>query len=333
MTLLKRYHPILIIIAIACLIVFPRRSGYMMLLDLVSVPVYSMQIIHRYDGIMWTIIHMIKILTGGMISQYIIVMSALIGLWYGAYRLVSIEDFGIHPVGIRFATIFAMINPFVYSRVIEGQYNVYGWYALIMLGLYYLYQSYKRYNLTNIIVWSVLAGLALSLLYHSLFFIIVLNSIFLIGVISRREKIRRYLYSIGIILMININRIFFAVQGTSDIWQTVNQINNTHIAGFETLSGPFWVMFHSLSLHGFWGEMQWRFTSNHDFNTQRGILFWILFVGIVYGYYLFWRSRQDRRLIKWIITIAIIAYTLSMWIAAPTPFRQISQFLYDHFFL
>jgi hypothetical protein len=118
-SLLKRYHPILIVIAIACLIVFPRRSGYVMLLDFIAWPEYSFSALHRYDGIAWMIIQTLNVVFGGMITQYIIMMGSLIGLGYGAYRLLSIKDWNIHPLGIRFGTIFMIINPFIYGRMVE----------------------------------------------------------------------------------------------------------------------------------------------------------------------------------------------------------------------
>jgi hypothetical protein len=80
MKFFKRYHPILIIIAIACLIVFPRRSGYVMLLDFISFPTYSLSSIHRYDGLMWMIIQTLNVVLGGMVTQYLIMCGALIGL-------------------------------------------------------------------------------------------------------------------------------------------------------------------------------------------------------------------------------------------------------------
>ena len=72
--ILKKYYHILVIITIACVIVFPRRSGYVMLLDFVTVPEYSWDFLDLYSGLVWIILEIIKILLGGMVMQYLVMM-------------------------------------------------------------------------------------------------------------------------------------------------------------------------------------------------------------------------------------------------------------------
>jgi hypothetical protein len=330
MILLKRYYNLIIIIAIACLIVFPRRSGYLLLLDFAAWPEYSLSHIQRYDGIVWIMIQTLNVWLGGMITQYIIMMGCMVGLWYGAYRLLSQIERETPPIWIWFGTIFMMINPFIYQRLVEWQINVVWGYAIIMLGLPYLYNFYKKNNLTNLIIWSLIGGLGLSLLYHSLFFIILLNTLTLLWTSSRIKKIWYYLLSMSIIFIINLNRIIAGIFQISSMGQTVNQIDNVHIAGFETLAWPFWIAYHTLSLHGFWWEAQWRFISNYATNDQRPILFGLVSIGILYGGYLLRQSRKTRNFCYWLCGIGIISYILGMWIAAPWPLHHISQLLYDY---
>lgn len=328
--LLQKYHHILIIITIACLIVFPRRSGYVMLLDFMTVPEYSWQFFDPYGGLAWIAVDTIGLVFWGIILQYVVMLGALISLWLWAYYVIKEVKIDILPWAHRSGIIFMMINPFLYARMVEGQYGVYGWYALLLWACYFLYRRYKKGVLSDWIGWVVLAGLTVSLSYHALFFVGLVSTLVLISSYKRWKNILYRIGSMIAILIINFNRIRGSLFLKTWISQTLQHIDTSHITSFQTQQGNVGILYQALSLHGFRWEVQGRFITPFSLNPYWIYIFGLLFLLVVYGYYRPWKSVWDKTLAIWLWSVAIISYILALGISGPWLFADLTQWLYDY---
>lgn len=262
--------------------------------------------------------------------QYLVMMWSLIGLWLWAYYLIKEVKADIIPWAHRSGIIFMMINPFLYARMVEGQYGVYGWYALLLWACYFLYRRYKKWMLSDLVWWMVLAGLTVSLSYHALFFVWLASTLILI---SNHRRWKNILYRSGsmiAICILNFNRIGASMLWNNYVSQVLKHVDTGHITSFQTQQGSEGLLYHVLSLHGFRWEGQGRFITPFSLNPYWTYIFGLLFLLIVYGYYRPWKSVWDKTLAIWLWSVAIISYILALGISGPWYIWQLTQWLYDH---
>lgn len=128
-----------------------------MVLDFVTVPEYHIARVRGDYGLMWIIFEYIKVLFGGRFFQRFILCGALIGTGLGMLKLIQTTVSDLPPFVKVFAILLSLFNPFLYARMIDGQYNVFFGTMLFVWTVWalvsFLITTKKRY----LALWIVLA--------------------------------------------------------------------------------------------------------------------------------------------------------------------------------
>jgi hypothetical protein len=199
----------------------------------------------------------------------------------GAYKIISHKS----PGGY-FAGILYMINPFVYSRFMAGQWGVlwaYAWLPIAIDAFIKLLGEVNRKSAVKVAVLATMVGL----LQVQGFFILFIACfiILFIKVILDRNKIKTWqslkwaAAAAGIFLVLNLYWLMplFTSNGT-----TLNQLSQADQTAFApSNAGEPGILFNILSMHGFWRD---------SYIYAKDILpcWWVLFILIlflaVYGF-------------------------------------------------
>lgn len=323
-----------IIIALTLLIIFPRRGGYFMLLDFVSIPeIDYLTKLSWSEGLMWNILHIVGFIVWPIVLQYMLYCGALVLLWYWA--AIRAKQLQLWSCASYFAIMFAMINPFIYARMMDGQYNVFLGTAGILWLMFFLFRVVTDTQYPASWLWRawIVAWMTVSLLSHSIFFVALLSTCLLLWTLSRHKKLFRRFSFLTIVLLLNSNRIIAGLTGKSSVGMTMTQIDDRHVAAFSTKVTDGSVWFKLASLHGFWGEQRGRFANTFFSNPDWKTLFVVLFVIILYGmYYAITASKKERRsyAIR-LIMVWFVAYLLAIGVSSGWILAHIVQFLYEYF--
>ena len=173
--MLSRLAPFLFFVCLI-LVIVPLSWGYMFLLD--DTPTPYMDIVSPWqwtDGIGALAVHAGRAIVGTMATQRLLYMLALaIMAWAG--WLIS-RPYG--RVTGTFAGVFALVNPFVYVRFLDGQVYVLLGYALLLLAVALRLSPPDRHPPKVSIITGLILGLAVSFLPHAIFFVPLLFILFL----------------------------------------------------------------------------------------------------------------------------------------------------------
>jgi len=199
----------------------------------------------------------------------------------GAHKLISNKSLGGYFVGILY-----MINPFVYSRFMAGQWGVLWAYAWLPIAIGVFIKLLREGNWQNTLKMAVVATLV-GLLQVQGFFILFISCfiILFIKVILDGNKTKLYqslkwaVAAAGIFFVLNIYWLIplFTATGT-----TLNQLNEADQLAFISRStSESGLSFNILSMHGFWREY---YTYAKDIIPFWWILFTLILFLAVYGF-------------------------------------------------
>ena len=327
------------ILVFALLCIYPWRDGYIMLLDYVSIPWddYSDRLFW-YTGLFPSLLAIIWDVFWAMGLQYLLFTWALLCIWLGSKRLLT--ALGLRSWWLRFGVLFALCNPFIYTRMIEWQANVFMWFALIYMAMSFLAQGIVTNTSKYWMIWYIVfAGLGVSYMHHAIFFVLLLSTWVVLLDDDMRKNLRRYCLLIWWVLLINLNRITAAVMWVWRNAQTMSFFGGDHIRAFAAVSPDTNVPFHLLSLHGFWWEHMWRFTNLYSLNTNREYIFLCIALLVCVGIYAIFMGIHKGGIHiytkkpawwVWLLWVAVLAYLLSMWTSGRWWVRSVSDWMYEY---
>ena len=199
----------------------------------------------------------------------------------GAHKLISNKSLGCYFVGILY-----MINPFVYSRFMAGQWGVlwaYAWLP-IAIGVYIkLLREGKWQNTVKMAVLATLAGLLQVQGFFILFlscFIILFFKVILDGNKTKAyQSLKWSAAAAGIFCVLNLYWLMPLFTSTGTILNELNQADQTAFISRGT-SG-FGILYDILSMHGFWRE---HYAYVKDILPFWWILFTLILFLAVYGF-------------------------------------------------
>jgi hypothetical protein len=297
-----RLRPRLAYIALALTILAPLLlPGYILTLDMVWTP-------HT---------------PGGMWGQKLLLLAIFVLAGVGAHKLVRERFSGDRPKAAPgptatwpayLAGLIYMINPFVYTRLMAGQYLVLAGYALLpwlARAMWRLLERPDLWRTAAVVAWAVAIGLV-SL--HTLAPAAVLAAALVVAAgWGRWDKVRRaapYLAAAaGAWLLINAFWLVPLLLGRSRQAQTIAGITADQFAAYATTGGVVGVPANVLSLQGFWADPYGRYV----LPAATGPLFWavtaLVLALVAAGV---WRSvrRHDR------LGLALAAAGLIGWVLA-----------------
>jgi len=220
-----------------------------------------------------------------------------------------------------FAGILYMWNPFVYDRFLDGQYLVLAGYALLPWFTLALFQFLDRPSFRTTLYIALLACFISILSIHSVFFIFLITLVSCIVVIlnevknlavDRQEVLReakddrkKYLLNLTKWSAIGLVTIFLAssywliplLQGQGTTSQQISTFDNRQLLTFQTVADHTYgipASLNPLTLYGYWGEDQGRFTLPKEHMPVWGLIFIFIFVLAAIGVVGYWK-RNDAK--------------------------------------
>lgn len=319
----------------AVLCIYPWRNWYFMLLDFVSVPeIESLWRIKRDTPLLQSVYFLVREIIGSMLFQYVVYVWWLVLLWRAARRIMTLMS--ITGSAKWFGILLAMCNPFIYTRMIEGQANVFVWYGLILLTFSYVYEccivDTESKNMRLYILYAVLSGLAVSYFIHSIFIVWLLSTALFLTTGSLYTKLWRRLMTVGVILCININRIVWWVLWLGERTGVMQSFDAEHYRVFNAVSPDANTPFHLLSLHWFRSEGMWRYTNSFVYNDRRQTLFLLIWccalIWCVRNIYTW--NQKNRHFSIWFVCVSFVAYVLSMWWSGWWWVAKMTSWMYEY---
>lgn len=279
-----------------------------------------------------------KIFSFAFINRLLILLSLFISI-IGAKSIV--QNFISNKWIVFIVSLFGLINPFVYDRVMYGQIGIIIAYGFLMIGtgclLKILFSNDKF--IKNIVISSIFFGLSIAFSFHFSFFVasIILSTYILLILnkkINRKQIIASLLILFFSILILNINLIFTLFGKTATYSFIESGITTKDLVAFQT-SGKsgfdsFWNV---LSMSGFWGKDQSRYTDLTKNSFLWNFSFLAIFAISTYGFiasFEYFKNKQIKYAPYIFLGIFIIALTLAIGIKAPIA-KQISEFLFNYF--
>lgn len=326
---LKKHHKLFFSI-IALLLLYPTfQKGYIFLLDWGVDPNISFADINSGIDSIGSILYKLgAIIFPFSVFQRIFLFGIVYFLGIAGFRLAKRTG---NVSAQYFAGLFLIFNPFVYARLVEQPGVALG-SVLFFWFLVYLLEYLEEGNRKKILVASLCAALAVSILPHSIFFIAVASFFLLLfDYLKKRDWkffIRTGVIIFGVIILLNANWLFSFVRGNS---QGVGGIESFSLADTQAFStrglGGDSVYFTVLSLQGYWGEYQDRFVSIRENPLWKPSLI-VLLLLVLFG--LIKQLADKDRFAKGLLAAAIVSYVLAIGITSPI-FAPLANFLYAHF--
>lgn len=332
-----KYNHWLLYVAIV-FIVFPIlfKPGYVLLTDYVLAN-YSGFSSSNFYIFTFLVDVLSKIFSIAFISRLFVFLSLLISI-IGAKSIV--QNFVSNEWIVFIVSIFGLINPFVYDRTMYGQIGIVISYGFLMLGTGFLLKILlqKTNTIRNTAIAAISFGLSIAFAMHFLFFSgVILISFLILFIINKtldkKTLIISSLLIFSIILILNFTIILglFNKSNTSNFVQ--NSITTADLKAFAT-SGKtsFQAFYNTLSMSGFWGKDQLRYTDLTKNSFIWNFSFVVVFVLFIYGFitsFKYFKQKNIKKASYIFGIIFLIALILGIGIKAPVA-KEISEFLFNY---
>ena len=341
----KKYPYIILFLVFSLLVVFKMLlPGYVLTEDLVFAP-------HTFwffgnnglnnNLLVIYVLRAFNIFFTGWLSEKIFLVILFFFMGYIPFRFLP----GLKSQASRIAAAFLYVcNPFVYERMLAGQWGVLYGYAFLPLFLHLLFAFGNLPTIKK----GLKLGLSIFLIcvfsIHFFVMIAVISIIYgvykVIGNIQNRKTylwplLRNSLLAAIFLAILCSYWIIPALHRQHPVEQTFNAQDfsvfaaSAHSASSHIQNVP--VVVNLLSLNGFWGESQ----SWHQYFLwpQEHVWFWVAFslvmliclVGFIFGL----RKKEYRSLTIGTLVLGIVSVILATG-AANTPFQSFNLYLYNH---
>jgi len=236
-----------------------------------------------------------------------------------------------------FALSFSIFNPMLYSRFLDGQVNIYVFYALFPLFVYFTkgFFEYKTLlsSLTVWLWWLLLITTTIHASYF-IFFVFLICFFSYSREIFSRKNIYAFMRGILIILMLQCLYLipFFldSQNKESSVVSLIERFDESQQAAFSRIPSDINIYREILSMRGYWGDYENRFiASNNLFNDDSkndGIIF-IWFLIVLWILYCYKNKTPDRNIF---LGLWILGFILSLWVTNNNIFTPINALLYEY---
>lgn len=340
-SLVRTYWMPLFALGVAVALLFQMLApGYVLTLDMAWTPempfLWSAELPNN-TYLLDALIHALAHVVPAWLVQKAILIGIFFLLLYLPYRFLPyIED----PYARVFAALVYTLNPFVYARMLAGQWEVLLGYALLPLFLCALVQLTRRPRTRT----ALYLAAALTLIAHTSLHIFYLASgvaVFWIlahvvwALIRNGEHMLRLgIYALICALGTFALNAYWLIPAFIRAAPLENRFDPAFFEAFAASgNGAIPAILNVAVLGGFWGESQaWRYYFSWP---QDSVLFWIasalLWLLALWGAIAGSRSREMRVRFEVILLIFIsaCAYICALGLA-DTPFYALNAFLFEH---
>jgi len=291
--------------ALALVILLPLLlPGYVLTLDMVFTPhtVLPTEITTTYpfDALLW----LLSWILPGDVVQKIVLFAILLLSGVGMHLLV--REITLKRSSVRlfefaayFAGFFYVINPFIYARLMAGQWLVLLGYALLpflVRALFRLLNQPSWRSAIWVVVWTF-AIITVSVHFSGI--VLVIFVLLLVAAAVKYWKSQpefwqftwRLLIAGLAVLVLSSYWIIPAVLG-SGVGEVAGRADETQFSAFATHSGPLGSIGEVLRLQGFWAEPRELFVLPQNVMPLWGILMLLLWVLVVVGGVQLWRANR-----------------------------------------
>ncbi|MFA5047592.1 MAG: hypothetical protein WC516_00960 [Patescibacteria group bacterium] len=235
-------------------------------------------------------------------------------------------------------SLFALFNPFVYDRVMYGQFNIVAALGFMCLALACLLSYIRSNKLRAAIGVGVFSGLTILFSMHFIFPLALLVLLLVIYTLLKKQiNWKQFLKVFGLtlffIITINLNWLLGLTGQMPNVFNAVTiQISSQDLVAFQT-SGKTGgeAITNVLMMSGFWGKDQRRYADLTSFGANWGRSFFLLLPLILYGVWLGFRSPDKKKRGFTLGLIILFAVSAFLAIGIRTgPTKAITLWLFDH---
>jgi len=235
-----------------------------------------------------------------------------------------------------FALSFSIFNPMLYSRFLDGQVNIYIFYALFPLFLYFVKCFFEYKTLLSAIkvgLWSIILVFTTIHAAYFIFFIFLIFGVSNLSTISREKKFLSLF--LGITTIFCLQLLWFiplymslSEPESSTIWK-INSFDENQQLAFANIPENKNPYIEILSMRWYWGDYENRFVESHDIFNDGSKNDWIIFIWfiiIVWIIYSYKNKTADRYIF---LVLWILGFILSLWVTNNTIFTPVNSLLYN----
>lgn len=339
---LNKFKNLISYITLVLIIVLPwfLKSGYLFFTDTAWGPNI---IIPEFTSSGHFYLHfLIKILSfilpSDLVEKFFITIVFGIVL-FGGYKII--QNFTHSKIILFLGSAFTLFNPFVYDRVMYGQFGIVLSFGFFLTMFGYLISFYlEPLDKKKLFLGSVFAGLSILFAPHFIFFIGLIYFIFgvlifLKSLADKRDLLRLawlFFLSVFIILVINFNWLYGAFWGKTQTIELIEaNITEQDLISFQTAGNTSQEVINNiLMMSGFWGKDQFRYLDLANFSENWGRSFFILLPLIIWGLITGWRKKEYRNLSVGLIFIFLISMILAAGIKVSL-FKNFNLWLFNNF--
>lgn len=336
MKIINSLLPVIIFTLLGFVIVFPLLPpGYILTLDTVLTPKgYPAPEFFSASFIFSSLVFLLNLIIPAWWIQKIIVFLIFFLSGWGMYRLLKTE---VVPAKI-FAGIFYCNNPFVYERVMAGQWNLLLGYSLFPFFAGSLINFFHNPDKKEAVKLALFVTVIVSVVIH--YSLIIAGFLLIYAVIYLlffQEKIvliaKNTVVFLGLVLILSANWLIPSVLGSGKISQNINSFSHEDLTAFQSVADKqFGLVFNLLSGYGFWGEVYDYFLS-----PKNVLIIWPLISVVIIllsAYGLFGQIKKEDDSGYPLIISLLILFFLSLDLAGGVALKPISGAifsLYDQF--
>lgn len=321
--------------ALALIILFPLLlPGYVLTLDMIFTPHMAwpaeLSTTYPLDVLLWLLSQLLP----GDVVQKIVLFAILLLSGVGMHLLVR-EIAPKQPstlmfeLAAYFAGLFYVINPFIYARLMAGQWLVLLGYALLpflVRALFRLLNQPSWRSAIWVVVWTF-ATITVSVHFSGI--VLVFFALFFAAAAVKYWKRRKELWQFtwrllvaGLaVLVLSSYWIIPAMLG-SDVGEVATRVDETQFSAFATHSGPLGSIGEVLRLQGFWAESRELFVLPQNVMPLWGVLMLLLWVLVVIGGVQLWRVNRPAAIIMIgcvVVGTVLAASPLVQWLSQVFP--------------
>jgi len=258
----KKYFPVFFFGGLSFLIMVPLlKSGYLLSLDTIDMLLgpdkYQASLFgHIPNGRLpfYLIANFVNFALPEWATQKLFWFFAFIIAGLGAYRLCPTEA----KLGKYYAGLLYMINPFIYARLLAGQFFLVLSYAFIPLAVYYFISLLENRDKKSLILTTFFTTIVVSLEAHIVFLVFIAFVVLITAKIIQNRADKSYLFDISrragllAVALFLLNAYWIVPLLTSEVVLLAN-ISPADLDYFAPIDNTgLRVGLSVLSLHGFW---------------------------------------------------------------------------------
>ncbi len=334
------WKPTAIFTGVALAILLPLLGpGYIFSLDMVFPPIITIPTEITNTYVFYSFLHVLNIVLPSWFIQKVVLFAVFFGAGIGAYRL-SRDTQGLYKTqgwitAYYFAGLLYAINPFTYTRLMAGQYEVLLGYALLpfLLRTALLFFDHPTIHKTiRLGLWL----LAISIVSIHTFGIALIILALTAGVFCWRHRRRitllkrgaAYLAAAGAgIAILSSYWVLPLVQGQGKVALTISDFNVSDQVAFQTVPGELGLPWNVLAMQGFWGDTHSLYALPQDAYGWwwLPLILAVCIISIGIG----WSWRRQRLLAAVFSSILVVGVVLSTG-TADTLFAPINSWFTNH---